>query len=204
MILTPSEHPNLIIKEPSKEFYISPGHLDAEQSAIYGDIEFHCIGERSLGIVLSSQCDISFSQPLTYILLSRIAPVLEIYLLWLMEKKKIPDHEIEKAREEKNDQMILKYSDDFTNSYLKNKKYQYHFLPELPKHFQNSLICFDLVTCVKRQELRSEKKICVLKSPFREEVPSRYSCYAGRIGTADFEESHLAEVVEKSWLNRAN
>jgi hypothetical protein len=202
MILTPSEHPHLIIKDPPREFYISPLHSEVEQSAIYQEVNFDCIREKCLGIVLTSQCDISFSHPLAYILLARIAPVLEIYFLWLIENKKISDTEIEKAREEENDGMILKYAKDFTNSYLKNKKYQYHFLPALPDYFDDSLVCFDLTTCVKRRDLKSDNKICVLQSPFREAVPTRYSAYAGRIGTADLDEKYLSGLIEKNWLKR--
>lgn len=118
MIQPPSQHPLIIIDDPMKDFYELEFHSDVEQSAIYSNIEFHCIREQGFGIVLTSQCDIQFSHPLKYMLLARIAPVSEIYFLWLMEKKKIPDNEIEKAREEKNYEMILKHKTDFINNHL--------------------------------------------------------------------------------------
>lgn len=198
MILLPSEHPTEILQNPSGEVYLPDFHEHVEQSAIYEKIRFTAVGEEDAGIVLTSQCDIQDSDESSYVLVARITSVGELLLYWLVEKNKYTEAQalgkeaIPKDRKQRNS--LVK---DFTEAYLKNKTFQYHFLPEIPEKMKASLICFDITQCMTVKELTALNKVAVLKSPFRESVPAHFSAFIGRIGTPAIDHDYLIEVVSK-------
>ena len=84
----------------------------------------------------------------------------------------------------------------FKNDYLSNNTHAFYFLPKLNTTLEEpSLVNFEVTSCVRGTDLEKLKKICVLKSPFREAVPAKYAAYIGRIGTPSCNESYLSQVA---------
>lgn len=194
----PSEHPKQIIGPPFEEVYLTPSDPkflpDTEQSAIYDDIHFACLNEKYKGIILTSECDLVQGTSDDYVLVARICPIGLIWAWWLKTKKGYSEKEIlgEETLSKGKKKDILK---DF-NYYIENRTHQYHFLPENSGVFDASFVCFDITECLQVKRFDPKKKICVLKSPFREAVPARYSAYIGRVGTAAIENSYKKRVLD--------
>lgn len=198
MIDGPSEHPNLIVKDPLKEVYKTDAHQEVEQSAIYANVYFHAIEENGLGIVLTSQCDITGNTDDNKVLLARVAPVLEIFGWWLFTKCDYTMDEIEGKVPIRQDMRKRKnVFNDFIENYLKNNTFQYYFIPKFNGKFGHSFICFDITECLSVDSLKETDKVCVLRSPFRETVPTRFSAYIGRIGTALFDDDYLFKLLDQ-------
>lgn len=201
MIKGPSEHPNLVVENPSQETYLTPTnktfHKEVEQSAIYSDIEFHCLKEKSNGLILTSECDILHHTRDNYVLMARTCPVGEIFFYWLFTSKGYPEEEIAGkkpigAELPKRKKIIS----EFTELYLKNKTFAYYFVPGCNGVLEPSFICFEITQSLPIKSLVPENKLCVLLSPFREAVPAHFSAYIGRVGTPSYKDSYLKELVD--------
>lgn len=194
MIALPSEHSSEAVDEDRIQFYLDDFDQRAEQSAIYDGISFRAVGEIDNGIVLTPQCDIGDAG---YVLLARIVSVGEIFLYWLVEKNRYTDEEamghVAVAKDKKKRRALVK---NFSDSYLKNETFGYYYLPAIEDLTQDSLVAFEITECLGVEELKKYKKIAVLKSPFREAVPSHFSGYIGRIGTPRFDVEVLRAAVD--------
>ncbi len=195
----PSEHPKQIIVPPFDEVYLTPSDPkflpETEQSAIYDDIHFNCLSENCKGIILTSECDLVQGSPDDYVLVARICPIGLIWAWWLKTKKDYSDNEIigEEPLSRGKRKDIL---EEFSKYYINNRTHQYHFLPENSGAIDASFICFELTECMQVKNFDPSKKICVLKSPFREAVPTRYSAYIGRIGTSAIDNSYKKTALD--------
>ena len=196
MSATPSEHPLSIVENVRELVYLTDFHDQIEQSAIYEDVHFSSVGEKDFAIVLTSQCDIQGHSPNNYVLVARIVPVGEVFVYWLVEKNQYTEDEalgrIPVAKEKKRRSSLVK---EFANTYLRNETFAYFFLPEIESKMDPSLICFEITECMILSKLQQHEKVAVLRSPFREAVPSHYSAYIGRTGTPSFDKRYLQEVV---------
>lgn len=196
---TPSEHPEVSVTDAEKQVFFAESHDKVEQSAIYSDIHFHCINEKSPGIVLTSQCDIQRSEPNNYVLLARLVPVAEVFTYWLVtkhgysEEVVFGEEPIPPGKSQRKS--IIK---EFTDIYLKNKTVAYYYLPAFRTSLSDSFVCCEITVCVAIKELDTKQKLCVLRSPFREAVPSFYSAYIGRIGTAQHKVEALYGILDKA------
>lgn len=200
---TPSEHPNDVLSDPSRDFYLPSTrlHQRIEQSAIYADIQFDSIGEPDNAILLTSQCDIGFASSNELVLLARVISLEEFILYYLMEKNSYSEEEALGTKPvtvpKKRREMVI---NNLLSSYMKNDTFQYYFIPALNGVLEPSMITFDVVQCKRVESLQSVKKIAVPVSPFREAIPTRYSAYIGRIGTPSLDKSYLRKVVEDGCL----
>ena len=185
---TPSEHSQQYIESVADQVYKLDVNEFAEQSAIYRDVPFNVLGDiKSLGIVLTAQCDIERWSGANYVLVARMAPVAAIFGYWLKTKMKYSEPEImgevpvaaEKSKRRK-------VCEAFIDKYMGNKTFQYYFLPGLNGHIDASFVCCEITQCVQIKHIEQLEKVCVLRSPFREAVPSYYSAFIGRIGTPPF------------------
>jgi hypothetical protein len=196
MNLVPSEYPNLDITNAETQVYMSDGHGAVEQSAIYKDVSFHCLGETSLGIVLTAQCDIARAKPASYLLLARLTSVERMFSYWAIEEKRLSEEEVDGSAAIATGKLRKNLIREFVSKYMENKTFQYYYLPALPGKIPASLICCDVTVCVAVKSLQSQDKLCVLRSPFREAVPAYYAAYIGRVGTPQHQPDSLTSVVE--------
>lgn len=200
----PSENLDLVMTIPSDSIYRNSIHDKVEQSAIYSNILFQSIPEKSNGIVLTCQCDFIGDNKTDYVLLARVAD-LEMFFYYWLSLNRYPGKVIagEKPIPEKlkNRDNILQM---FVNRYMMNKTYGYYFLPKLNNKLSNSLITFDTTTCISVDKLKPGNKICVLKSPFRECVPAKYGAFIGRIGTPDYPKKFLRDIADSICKLRDN
>ena len=71
-----------------------------------------------------------------------------------------------------------------------------YFLPELKGVIKNSFIDFQVVQTFNIAEIENYKKLTVLRSPWREAIPSRYAAYCLRIGTPEYTKDSLRTVFD--------
>lgn len=69
---------------------------------------------------------------------------------------------------------------------IKQKIPRYHWLSP-PSEISTALVAdFQIITSIPFVELENLPLLAELNSPFREQIPARYSAYMGRVGTPDF------------------
>lgn len=196
---TPSEYPQQYVDNVVEQVYNTGGvNQHVEQSAIYEDVPFDAQGGyKSLGIVLNAQCDIETTTDNSYMLVARIQPIAGVFGLWLEKAMKYTEDEIlgatPVAPEKKKRRKVC---EEFAKTYLRNKVVKYYFLPELPGVMFASFVCCEITQCIQVKEIEQLKKVCVLRSPFREAVPTHYSSFIGRVGTPVFQENDLLTTLD--------
>lgn len=194
----PSEYPKEYIENYVEQIYKFDCHQYVEQSAIYSDIYFHAKGENRPGIILTPQCDIQKYTPENYILLAQLSPVVEIFLEWLVDKKKYSEDEVfGKITMDKNKPKRKGTIKEFVNEFLHNEKNSYFFLPGINGKFTHSFVCCDITECILIKDLNGKNKICVLRSPFREAIPSHFTSYICRVGIPRFKDDFLNDIVDQ-------
>lgn len=168
---------------------------DVEQSAIYSDVDFRVIDEKGAGIVLTPECDIQ-QQKVETVLLARIVPLVDILEYWLV--KKGLSHGVISGLEPLPDtgprrKGLVK---EFSKIYMTNRALQYFFLPGLDEVLDDSFVCYDITVTTKIDILASEnKKLALLRSPFKEAVPVHFAAFMGRVGLPAVSNETLEEVV---------
>jgi len=193
----PSEYPFEFVEDVAQQVYKSDYGPQVEQSAIFEGVHFDSIAESNLGIVLTSHCDIQRYSDSSYVLLARLAPVKEVFAYWLItdhdysEEEALGEMPVAKGKKTRKEVCRI-----FLNSYLRNRTFRYFFLPELQGILDGSLICFEITTCIRLSRLSDLRKVCVLRSPFREAVAAHYSAYMGRVGTPALKEDVLHGCIE--------
>jgi len=74
---------------------------------------------------------------------------------------------------------------------------RYHWLGPLKDGSDPLIADFQILSCISIDEARSAERIGVLVSPFREQLPTRYAAYMGRIGTPD-----TPVRVQEEWIGQ--
>jgi len=197
VIRIPSEYPLQYVDNVAGQVYKVDAEPYVEQSALYEDVPFVAQDRfKSLGIVLSAQCDIERFTDNSYLLVARIQPIAGAFGLWLEEEKKYTEAEIlGDAPVDPTKTKRQGVCKDFTKTYLRNKVVKYYFLPELPGVIKASFVCCEITQCIQVKDIEKLKKVCVLRSPFREAVPAHYAAYIGRVGTPVFREDDLLDTL---------
>ena len=192
----PSEHFYEIVSNPSEEIFNVRCNEWVEQSAIYSNIYFRCLNMRWPGIVLTSQCDIEDAERGTFVLLALITSVEFLFHIYLdlsgYTDKEITGIEPIASGKKKRKEIL----NNFKSSYLEGKAKGYYYLPLPIEGLEHSCIHFDTTQCLSLGRLESQKKECVLRSPFREAIPAKFAAYIGRIGTARFEDDYFSDIMD--------
>lgn len=176
------------------EFAVGP-----EQSAIYRKIHFTCNNQTLMGICVTPQCEIGKSRTLfhTFCQLIPFDLLLEFYLKkggWHAE-----DLECVKEPDGKALERCKKFMQRFKDDFISNRTHRYHFLPG-DGDIANSFVDFQVVQCIPHDILNSENKMAVLKSPWREQIPTRYSFYQARIGTPPLDDALVSNIFQSANL----
>lgn len=84
------------------------------------------------------------------------------------------------------------------HSLLLQKFPRYHWIPAEIGDYPAQVADFTCVTSLPAREVRAKaKRLASLKSSWREQLPTRYAAYLGRVGTEDFLEDGLLVHVER-------
>ena len=177
-----------------------------EQSAIYEGVHFPCINEKVYTIVLTPRCDIYWSKA-DYIIMGGLVTAQQIFRYWLLKNKRTPP-QIAGEEPLRSKNKVEKIHETFVHDYIGNRELRYHFLPSFKDRFPHSFVDFQLVESFNQNYITGLKKIAVLKSPWRESVPTRYAAYSGRIGTEDYSKQLVDEIMNQisdlTWVLTTN
>jgi len=176
-----------------EELYADGLDDSIEQSAIYSSILFESAGQELPAIVLTPACDILHAQTELVLTVAGIFPASHIFERFLQKNKLTLGQII--GRDVTRRKTYRGVTDTFKKQYLANRVLMYHFLPRYEDKLQDSFIDFSIVRTLSAQELLRRSKIAVLKSPWREAVPSRYAAYSLRIGVREYDDNLLEVVV---------
>ncbi len=198
VVRTPTEHPLQIVENVTDQVYKTEANRFVEQSAVYSKVPFGALdNEECHGIVLTAQCDIEDYASSNYVLLARVAPIGEIFGHWLLTKNRYSEAEIlGEVPVGDNKPQRKSVCHEFVSKYLNNKTFQYYFLPALADSLPPSFACFEITQCMRIGQIEQLEKVCVLRSPFREAVPSYYSACIGRVGTPVFTKEYLRQTLD--------
>jgi hypothetical protein len=193
----PSGQPEIITD--ARQIYLKDFDRNPEQSAIYKEIHFNCNDQTLLGICVTPQCEMGKKRTLfhTFCQLIPFDLFLEHHLKkqgWTAEKLECTTKPTENTLKNFRD-LLIKFQDTF----IENKAHRYHFLPGF-NTIPHSFVDFQAIECIRDNELKSENKIAVLDSPWREQIPTRYSFYQGRIGTAPLSDTLITEIFKSADL----
>lgn len=177
-----------------EELYADRFNDKIEQSAIYNQILFECVGQELPAIVLTPQCDVFHPKGELLLTVSGIFPASIVFEQFL-RKKGLPQDQI--VGSEPTPQSKYKgFPKEFKDYYLKNRVLEFHFLPAYKDKLSYSFVDFRVVKTLLPEELDHKNKITVLKSPWRECVPSRYAAYSLRVGVKAFADNFLEDVLK--------
>ncbi len=176
------------------ELYADGFDNSIHQSAIYNNVFFECVGKELPAIILTPECEILHPTTELLVTISGVFPASQL-LERFFQKNGLKLGQIigKETTPRKRYRGIVK---NFKEQYLANRVLEYHFLPKYKDKLENSFIDFSVVKTIAAKELSDKEKIAVLKSPWRESVPSRYAAYTLRIGVPDFTEDFLETVIK--------
>ncbi|MGH7466995.1 MAG: hypothetical protein ACRENP_03320 [Longimicrobiales bacterium] len=175
-----------------------PSKID--QSVIVEGLYFYAIDEHFPGIVLTPACD--FEQGKV-----ELATACALISAWdLLSQLLRTDWQKDGLIDQSGSPVLrsslsagkTKWFKGQVRSVARQQFPRYHWLPPPPGTKVPLIADFQILACVPVDEIRAVTPIAALLSPFREQLPTRYAAYVGRIGTPDAE----AEVIE-SWLGAA-
>ncbi|MHB8280257.1 MAG: hypothetical protein ACYDIA_21780, partial [Candidatus Humimicrobiaceae bacterium] len=145
-----------------------------EQCCILDNIKFHAVDSAFKGIVLTPICEIQHSKA-DYLTICQIIPLKEVFEDYLIDKglKPIEIVGLETITKSKYGNTYNEFSD----KYLRNQVIRFYFLPENNDKFKDSLIDFNLVESILIKDFDKYKKICEIKSPWKEDIIASYASY---------------------------
>ena len=76
------------------------------------------------------------------------------------------------------------------------KRTSSYYLPGKDVPTQGYLISFSFVLSVRYEKLQGARPILRLKSPWREQLLSRYISYSSRVGTPDYSDQYVCSVIQ--------
>jgi len=175
------------------EIYQKDFDQEIDQSAIYENINFTCVGKAYPGIVLTPICDI-ITKRAPYLKVVQIIPAKWVYEKFLLSKNLTEKQMI--GVDNVPSKQLGAIKREFMTQYIGNRTYRYHFLPKLENIVDNSFIDFQMVQTIYPEDLEKHRKIAALRSPWRESVPSRYAAYCLRIGTPRYSKEFLNTIFD--------
>ena len=175
------------------QIYEKKFDVKIDQSVIYNDVYFGCLGIKCPAIVLTPVCEI-VAKKVDFITIAQIVQARSVYEFFL-SKNSLTQEQILGVDVVKEGTKT-KLNEKFIDLYIGNRTYQYHFLPKKEKIIEHSFVCFEIVQTLSCAELQKQKKIAVLKSPWRESLPSRYASYSLRIGTPRYSKEFLERIIQ--------
>ena len=180
----PSQYPESEATSPGGIYFDKP-HDEIEQSAIVGGIHFRSLGKEYDGICVSPQCEIGKADRAHYFTFCLLQP-LEFFVVSQLHRYGFDPEVIAGKWDEKPPARgrLKDFYNSLINDYLGNKTHRYYFLPGNDVNITDSVIDFEITECLSREQADTLTKKGVLSSPWREDIPTRYGSYIGRIGTA--------------------
>lgn len=193
----PSRLPQ-VITDPSQIYYFKDQQVtdEPEQSAIYKNMVFSCAEDKeSFGICVTPQCEFGKHRVL-FLTFCKIIPF-DLLFEYHLKKQNFTEEELTNiSPPEKSKNRVKKVLEQFKVQFIRNKTHRYYFLPGSGA-INDSFVDFQVIQCVKYKNIKSSDKIAVLVSPWREELPVKYSFYQGRIGTPHYDDKIIDNVLRK-------
>jgi len=168
-----------------------------DQGDIFERLYFYSRDEERLAILVTPICDIVHDKA-DYLIFCGIFPFSE--LAEPLVKTSWPELE-----------GIIDSSDTYDSLSRKNKENiekkislllanyhfpRYHCLYPFPKSEELHLVDFQVVSSLHINEARDKNRLFSLNSPFREQIPVRYSTYMSRIGVPFMGEKRKKELID--------
>jgi len=196
-VTRPTDYQTPIIDSSSQIYNWDVKHNYPEQSAIFQDVMFSVLNITYHGVCVSPECEIENESRMQYLIFCPLLP-LEKFIIIQSLHYGFTEEEMRGEVEligKRKDQAKSFYASIY-NQYLRNKSFRYYFLLGDGEKIKNSVVDFAIVQCLSAKECDSLKKLCVLKSTFREDLPTKFGSYISRIGTAPLKDGITKEAVD--------
>jgi len=195
-VSNPSQYPESEVTSPGEIYFDKPND-EIEQSAIVGGIHFHSLGKEYDGICVSPQCEIGKADRAHYFTFCLLQS-LEFFVVAQLHRHGFDPEVIAGKRDKKPPakSQLKGFYNSLINDYLGNKTHRYYFLPGNDVNITDSVIDFEITECLSREQADALLKKGVLKSPWREDIPTRFASYIARIGTAHISKDRRQQALD--------
>lgn len=167
-----------------------------DQSVIVDDVYFYCVDERMPAVVLNPACD--FEQDKAELVqFCGLTDAWE-FISELLHSDWDGLKLVESGGLISREALSIGKAKSFANRVRQLARQQYprfHWFTPLPGSDRPLVADFQVLAALPFKEVADLPKLASLRSPFREQVPARYSTYMNRVGTPDFSEALLKDWV---------
>ena len=176
----------------SSQLYKNNCDDEIKQCCILKNVIFHAYNKEFNGITLTPICDI-YNGKADYLVIAQLILLKDFYEIFLFQKGLNAEQVC--GRETVSEKKFNKTYTNFKKDFLKNNVYRFYFLPKNEWRLQHSIIDFNLVESIIVEDFKNYEKICEIKSPWKEDIVASYTSYCVRIGTYEYSNEFLEEVM---------
>lgn len=160
----------------------APSTLD--QGVVLRDVYFYADDEKLFGLVLTPRCDIEQSKA-DFVQLCALYPMYQFIQAMLNS-----------TWSKLNDPTKVADLRGQIRNLAKQRIPRYHWFDPLPGTQVPLIADFQHIASLLLHDLGDIELVAELASPFREQVPTRYAAYMGRVGVPDSPEADRERWVE--------
>ena len=161
--------------------YESSAPTELDQSVIIDQVYFYALDEERPGVVLNPACDFAQDK-------AEFVMMCALHNAWdLIRGLLASDWKKIKNQKEAANQIKLMIRQRFP---------RYHWLPPLPGANPPLVADFQTLSTLHLAEVSELPKRAALRSPFREQLPTRFASYMNRIGVPDPAESDVNRWID--------
>jgi len=178
--------------------YASTVPATIDQSVVLGNVYFHSLDDHLRGIVLTPTCDFEQRK-------AELVTICAAINAWELVTDLIVTDWSKQGLANDQGQLIArsalsagkrKWLSDQLQRLMGQQFPRYHWLAPLADGEEPLIADFQIVACHILEEADGFDRLGILQSPYREQLPTRYSAYMGRIGTPD-----IQKTVRQAWID---
>lgn len=187
-----------LVYEKCDDMYSKP-KKEIDQGDIFENIYFYSRDERRSGVLVTPVCQIDQRKAdyLTFCGIFSFAEVVKglIENCWQDIPQIIGEtDEYDKLHRKQKEKIFNKLKLLRSNFNLP----RYHWLNPFSKNQDVHIIDFQVVASLYLKEVKDVSRICSINSPYREEIPVRYSTYMARIGVPEMRKEEADTILESA------
>lgn len=179
--------------EPAEMLTVAPPRID--QSVILESVYFYALDDHFRAVVLTPACDLEQGK-------AELITVAALVNAWDLVAELLATDWVKQGLTEESGRLVdrsrlssgnQKWLAGQLRRMMKQQFPRYHWISPQTDSDAPFVVDFQIVGCLAMEEVEPITRLGVLVSPYREQLPSRYAAYMGRIGTPDLE----PEVAER-------
>lgn len=169
---------------------------DIEQCDVFDKIKFHVLDEKhqsQKGIILNYGCDIA-QDKFAFIHACVVLPYEKLFWLSLEKEQNITKEQFK--ADELSISKIKKIKEKTIQPFIHLQYPRRHWLGKLPNIVGFWYVDFEIITCIRKEDIKKINRIAKVSSPIKESVVSKHGQYLGRISLPFSKDDYNQEIEE--------